>query len=236
MRVHFIGIGGIGVSSLAQYFLAKGHTVSGSDLVSSEITDFLKKKGAKIFIGRHKKENLKEGVGLVVFSPAIGEKNPELLEAKKRKILIQSYPQTLGNLTKKYFTIAVSGTHGKSTTTAMISLILSKAGLDPTVILGTKLKEFGDTNFRFGKSKYLIIEADEHFASFLNYWPKIIVLTSLEADHLDYYKNFNNYISAFKKFISHLPNNGYLIINGDDKNILKTKLAGKNSWEMINVL
>ncbi len=95
-----------------------------------------------------------------------------------------SYPEALGELTKEYFTIAVSGTHGKSTTTCMIALILIKAGLDPTVIVGTKLKEFGDSNCRVGKSKYLVIEADEYMASFLNYWPKIMVLTTIEADHL----------------------------------------------------
>lgn len=130
-----------------------------------------------------------------------------------------SYPKALGELTKNHYTIAVSGTHGKSTTTAMIGLLLTKAGLDPTVIVGTKLKEFGDSNCRVGKSKYLIIEADEHFASFLNYWPKIIVLTTLEPDHLDYYKNFKNYTLAFKKFISHLPKDGCLIANCDDKNV-----------------
>ena len=171
MKIHFIGIGGIGVSALAQYYLAQGAEVSGSDLVSSELTDLLKEKGARVFIGQHKAENLPQDVDLVVYSPAVPEDNPELQQAKEAKV--QSYPQALGGLTKKYSTIAVSGSHGKSTTAAMISLIMIKAGLDPTVILGTKLKEFGDSNFRLGQSKYLVIEADEHQASFLNYWPKI---------------------------------------------------------------
>jgi len=161
----------------------------------------------------------------VVYSPAVPTDNPELKRAKKLGIECQSYPEALGELTKKYFTIAVSGTHGKSTTTAMIGLLLAKAGLDPTVIVGTKLKEFGDSNCRVGvgpQSQYLVIEADEHMASFLNYWPKIIVLTALELDHLDYYKNFKNYILAFKKFISHLPRDGVLIANRDDKNVNST--------------
>lgn len=212
MRIHFIGIGGIGVSALAQYYLAKGHKVSGSDLASSEITDLLKSKGVKISIGKNK---VPENTDFVIYSPAVKIKNLKL------KIPALSYPEALGGLTKKYFTIAVSGTHGKSTTTSMLGLLLLKAGLDPTVIVGTKIKEFGNTNYRAGKSKYLIIEADEHFASFLNYWPKIIVLTSIEADHLDFYKNLNNLVKTFKKYIKRLPKDGILVANKDDKNIQK---------------
>jgi len=229
MKIHFIGIGGIGVSALARYYLAQGHKVSGSDLVSSEITEALEEKGGKIIIGEHRVKNLPKDTNLVIYSPAILPENPELKRAKKLKIKCQSYPEALGELTKKYFTIAVCGSHGKSTVAAMIGLILIKAGLNPTVILGTKLKEFGDSNFRMEgnpypkykiqNTKYLVIEADEHFASFLNYWPKIIILTTLEADHLDYYKNFKNYLKAFQKFISHLPKNGFLIANRDDRNV-----------------
>ncbi len=206
MRIHFIGIGGIGVSALAQYYLAKGHKVSGSDLVSSEITELLKKKGAKITIGKNIR---KKDADLTVYSPAA--------TVHSERVHTLSYPQALGKLTKEHFTIAVAGTHGKSTTTAMLGLIMVKAGLDPTVIVGTKVKEFappaGGSNCRVGKSRYLVIEADEHFASFLNYWPKIIVLTNIEPDHLDYYKNFNNIKRAFKEFIFHLPEDGVLISN-----------------------
>ena len=228
MRVHFIGIGGIGVSALAQFFLSIGHEVSGSDLISSEITEALKKKGVKLFIGKHKKENIKKDVSLVIYSSAITKENSELKEAKRRKILTQSYAQALGELTKKYFTIAVSGSHGKSTTTAMAALILIKAGLDPTVIIGTKLKEFGDTNFRIGKSKYLVIEADEHFASFLNYWPNIIVLTNIEREHLDYYKNLQNILKTYKGYVLHLKNGGILVFNKDCKNVLEVAKKIKN--------
>jgi len=220
MKIYLIGIGGIGVSALAQYYLSKGNEVSGSDLVASEITDSLKEKGIKIFIGNDVK-NISKGLDLVIYSPAVGQSNQELLAAKELKIKCQSYPEALGELTKNHFTIAVSGTHGKSTTTSMIGLLLTKAGLDPTVIVGTKLKEFGDTNFRAGKSKYLVIEADEHFASFLNYWPKIIVLTSLEVDHLDYYKTLENLLKTFKEYVGHLSKYKYgiLVANKDDKNI-----------------
>lgn len=229
MKIHFIGIGGIGVSALAQYYLSKGNEVSGSDLASSEITDFLKKIGVKVYIGANFKKNVPSDADLVIFSPAVKPKNPEYRQAKKIKAKMQSYPEALGELTKEYFTIAVSGTHGKSTTSSMIALVLERAGLDPTVIVGTKLKEFGNpalskgegTNFRAGLSKILVIEADEHFASFLNYWPKIIALTNIEREHLDYYKNLKNVLNAYKKYVSHLGKDGLLVINQEDENILK---------------
>lgn len=228
MKIHFIGIGGIGVSAIAQYYLAKGHEVSGSDLVLSEVTEFLKKKGINIIIGKHKAENLPKDVGLVIHSPAVQKDNPEFLEANrlqavKDNLEVLSYPEALGKLTKEYFTIAVSGTHGKSTTSSMIALVLIKAGLDPTVVVGTKLKELGGTNFRMGKSKYLLIEADEWNASFLNYWPKIIVLTSIEEEHLDYYKDLTHILKTYKEYVEHLSEDGILITNKDDKNILKLK-------------
>jgi UDP-N-acetylmuramate--alanine ligase len=252
MKIHFIGIGGIGVSALAKYYLAKGHEVSGSDLVSSEITKGLEKLGAKIFIGKHKAKNLPRETDLVVYSPAVEEKNPELKKARKLKIKCQCYPQALGELTKNHFTIAVCGSHGKSTVAAMIGLILTKAGLNPTVILGTKLREFGDSNFRMGGpakighrtanieqssehrtsniEQFLVIEADEYKESFLNYWPKIIVLLNIEYDHPDYFKNLRHYILAYKKFVSHLPENGVLIANKDDKNTFKTFKNRKAIW------
>jgi UDP-N-acetylmuramate--alanine ligase len=231
MKIHFIGIGGIGVSALARYYLAQGHKVSGSDLVSSEITKALEKLGAKIFIGKHKAKNLPEDANLVVYSPAVEEKNPELKKAKKLKIKCQSYPQALGELTKNHFTIAVCGSHGKSTVAAMVGLILTKAKFDPTVILGTKLREFGDSNCRVGKSKYLVIEADEYKESFLNYWPQIIVLLNIEYDHPDYFKNLHHYILAYKKFVSHLPKDGILVANKDDKNTFLTfKKRKKVIW------
>lgn len=218
MRIHFIGIGGIGVSALARYYAAQGHKVSGSDLASSEIIDGLKKQGIEVSIGQN---SIPEGADLVIYSPAV--------KMPKTQIRSLSYPQALGELTKEYFTIAVTGTHGKTTTTAMLALILVEAGLDPTVILGTKMKEFGDSNFRAGKSRYLLIEADEHFASFLNYWPKVILVTNIEADHLDFYKNLENIKKSFQEFIGHLPEDGILVneksLNQEDfpkvKKILK---------------
>ncbi len=226
MKIHFIGIGGIGMSGLAKYYLEKGHEITGSDLAFSEITDWLKKQGIKLFMGKHSSGNVTDDVDLIIYSPAVSEDNLELreayqLQAKNQKVEILSYPQALGKLTKKHFTIAVTGTHGKSTTTSMIGLLLIKAGLDPTVIVGTKLKEFEDSSCRVGNSKYLVIEACEHFESFLNYYPNIIVLTTIEAEHLDYYKNLENVIKGFKKFVANLKENGIVIANKDDENTKK---------------
>jgi UDP-N-acetylmuramate--alanine ligase len=217
MKVHFLGIGGIGVSALAQYYLAKGHTVSGSDLMSSEITDYLANLGVKLNISEKVNSEM-INVDLVIYSPAIKPENTEFKFYKDNGTKCFSYPEALGELTKEYFTIAICGSHGKSTTTAMTALALIKAGIDPTVIVGTKLAEFSGTNFRLGQSKYLVIEACEYEESFLSYWPKVIVITNIEAEHLDYFKNLKNVLLAFKKFTSHLPKNGVLIYNSDDKN------------------
>ena len=221
MKTHFIGIGGIGVSALAQYYLAKGHEVSGSDLQSSEITDFLKDKGMKIATGGHFADNVKSDFNLVVYSPAVPKDNPEILQAQKFGIKTASYPEALGELTRQHFTIAISGSHGKSTTTAMVGLALIEAGMDPTVIVGTRLKEFGNSNFRMGHSSFLVIEACEYDDSFIHYSPKIIVVTNVDKEHLDYFKTFANVKKAFKDFISRLPKDGFLVANRDDKNMPK---------------
>ncbi len=219
MKIHFIGIGGIGVSALAKYYFEKGHEIIGSDLVSSEITDWFKQRNVKLFIGKHKPENVASDVSMVIYSPAIPENNPELEKAKITGLKIMTYPQALGELTKKYFTIAVAGSHGKSTTTSMIGLLLAKAGLDPTVIVGTRIKEFDNSSCRVGNSKYLVIEACEHFESFLNYYPHIIVLTTIEADHLDHYGNLEGVLNGFKKFTANLEKDGIIVANKDDENI-----------------
>lgn len=242
MKIHFIGIGGIGVSALAQYYLQKGHEIFGSDLALSEITDALAKKGVKIMVG-NKAEHIQQDFDLVIYSPAVGKDNPEFVAAKAFGLKLQSYPEALGQLTRKYYTIAVSGSHGKSTTTAMTALVLIKAGLDPTVIVGTKLKEFsahpfssegkswdgsaqsaevgGGNNFRMGSSKYLVIEACEYDDSFGNYSPKIIVVTNVDKEHLDYFKTFANVVKTFKEFIAKLPKGGFLVANKDDPPTLK---------------
>lgn len=214
--IHFIGIGGIGTSSLAQILKEKGKTISGSDLVKTEITESLKLKKIKISIG-HNEKNVNKKHQLIIYSPAIPDTNPEMEKAKNLKIKCLSYPQALGELTKKHYTVAIAGAHGKSTTTAMISLITANAKLDPTVVIGTKLKEFKNQNYRVGKSRLLIIEACEYKRSFLNFEPDILVITNIEADHLDYYKDIQDYKKAFKQLIGKLKKNGAVIIGEDDK-------------------
>jgi len=221
-HIHFVGIGGIGASSLAQIFYEKKKKISGSDKFRSSITDKLEKSGINVKIG-HNAKNINKKHELVVFSPAIPSNNEELKEAKRLGIKAISYPEALGELTKNYFTIAIAGTHGKSTTTAMTALILEKNGLDPTVIVGTKVKQFKNRNYRVGKSKYIVIEACEYKRSFLNVHPDILIITNLEADHLDYYKNFSDYESAFIELIGKISKTGYLVINRENKALQNLK-------------
>lgn len=218
-KVHFIGIGGIGVSALARAYLHNRWEVSGSDLKASEITEALEKLGIECYEGiKSIKPRMPD---IVIYSPAIQKENPELKEACELGIPAMSYPKALGQLAKNYYTIAVAGTHGKSTTASMIALMLVNAGLDPTVVVGTKVKEFGDSNFRYGRSRYLVIEACEYKESFLNYQPQIIVLTNIEEEHLDYYGNLKEIINSFKKFINRSPENAVVVANQDDDNIKK---------------
>ena len=153
-----VGIGGMGMSALARYFFAKGNIVTGSDLRRSETTDDLIKEGIDITIGEASTGNVSDDVTKLVYTPAAKADNPEIMKAKELGIPVSSYPEALGEVTKEYFTIGISGSHGKSTTTSMLALVLIEAGLDPTVIVGTRLKEFYGSNFKEGKSKYLVIK------------------------------------------------------------------------------
>ncbi len=200
-RAHFIGIGGIGMSALARYFLSEGWRVSGSDLSPSPTTNELKKERVAIRTGKHSANILQKfSPTLVVYNQAIPETNPELTAAKKMGLAVRSYPEMVGELTKKYKTIAIAGAHGKSTTTAMTALILIEAGFDPTVIIGTKLKQLGGKNFRKGKNAWLVLEADEFGGAFLNYSPYAATITNIDKEHLDFYKNFANVRKTFEKF------------------------------------
>jgi UDP-N-acetylmuramate--alanine ligase len=221
--VHFIGIGGIGMSALARWFLAQNWVVSGSDVAATGITRGLKKEGVKVKIG-HKNANLSPKTGLVVYSLAIKPDNPELRAAGRLKIPALSYPEVIGELTRVYKTVAVAGAHGKSTTTALVALILKKAGVRPTVILGTNLKEFGGKNFLAGRSPstflgasspYLVLEADEFGRAFLRYSPTLAVVTNIDREHLDTYKNLAGVKRAFLEFLSRTKPGGTLILNKD---------------------
>lgn len=216
-KVHFIGIGGIGISSIARMMLLQGKEVSGSDINESEIIKELKNLGAKIRIG-HKEENLTPGVGLVIYTIAILETNPELVKAKKLNVKTLTYPETLYLISKNLHTVAISGTHGKTTTTAMIAKVFMDAGLNPTAIIGGLLKDL-KSNFIAGDSKYFIVEACEYKRSFLNLEPKILAITNIDNDHLDYYKDLADIQKAFSELVSKIPKNGFLICNSSESNI-----------------
>lgn len=216
------------MSALAKYYINQGAKISGSDLSSSEITEELIKLGVQIFIGRHNKKNLPKNTGFVVYTAAVVKDNPELEEAKRQKLKVKSYAQAIGELTKKYKTITVSGAHGKSTTTAMTALVLEKGHCDPLVIVGTKVKEFGDSNFRSGLGGYFVLEADEWNKSFLNYKPQIAVLTNIDAEHLDTYKNIDHVAEVFKKFLTKISKDGLVVANADDRIVKKiAKASGR---------
>lgn len=216
---HFVGIGGIGVSALAQWYLAQGRRVSGSDLTQSPVTDFLKSAGARIKIGAHKASNVPQGTEIVIHSPAVKPNNPELKEASRQSIPVVSHSEKLGEITQDRNLLAVAGTHGKGTTSIMLALAMIKGGLDPTVIVGTLIPQFGGRNFRAGRSKYFILEADEYASSFLFYSPAAAIITNIDKEHLDYYKTFPAIKNAFLKFIANIKRGGVLVINTGDAGV-----------------
>jgi UDP-N-acetylmuramate--alanine ligase len=217
-KVHFIGIGGISMSGLAEILLKKNFEVSGSDVKVSPATDKLKSMGAKIYIGQTA-ENITLDIDLVVYTAAISKDNEELLKAKDLKIPLMSRAEFLGNIMKGHkYNVAVSGAHGKTTTTSMLSSITLKANLDPTILVGGNL-DIINGNVRTGDSPYFITEACEYKGSFLKFFPFIGVILNIDAEHLDYYKNIENVQNAFLKFAKLIPKNGYLVCYSDDNRI-----------------
>lgn len=252
---HFIGIGGIGTSAIARMFFIEGKKVSGLDMAESEVTEELRKMGARIFIGQ-RAENVPAECDLVIYTIAVPPENPEFAEAKRRGIPMLSYPEVLGLISKEKYTIAITGTHGKTTTTAMVAKIMMDAGLDPTVIVGSFLLdtshhpaprsargtppraggEVRRTNFIAGKSKYLVVEGCEYRRSFLNLSPKILVILNIDADHLDYYKDLNDIKSAFAELARKLPKDGVLVDEKKYKNVIlpdgfTLRIPGKHNLE-----
>lgn len=223
--VHFTGIGGIGMSSLTSWFLAQNWAVSGSDTQDSQILKELTKKGAKIKIG-HKSSNIPLDASLLVRSAAVPMKNPEIKEAKARNMEILTYAEALGRVVMDYKTIAIAGAHGKSTTTAMVAKILEEAGFDPTLILGSKID---GSNFRSGKSDYLIVEADEYDGSFWNYHPWAALVTNIDLEHLDFYKDLGDIKKSFIKFLNQVDKDGFIILNKDNENLVSILTSLKNT-------
>lgn len=208
-HVHCIGIGGIGLSAIAEILLARGHEVSGSDMNEGDKTKSLHKDGATIYIG-HNAENIK-GADIVVYSAAIRDDNPELYAAREQGIPTYTRAEMLGELmSDANISIAVAGTHGKTTTTSMISLVLLAEGVNPTLLVGGNLSQIHG-NVKVGKNDYFVTEACEYMDSFLSLKPKIEVILNIDSDHLDYFKDIDHIVESFTKFTSLVPDDGYVL-------------------------
>lgn len=217
-KFHFIGIGGISMSGLAEILQKKGFKVSGSDMKNSKIICHLEDLGVNFHLG-HLSSNIKEDIDYVVYTAAIKNDNPELVEAKKRNLKIIDRAELLGQIMKNYhYSVAVSGTHGKTTTTSMLSHILLNAKKDPTISVGGIVDTIGG-NIRIGQSEYFITEACEYCDSFLKFYPYLGIILNLEEDHLDYFKDINHIRKSFTLFAKNISKNGSLIINGDIEKI-----------------
>ncbi len=215
-KIHFIGIGGTGMSGLARILLELGYQVSGSDIKASDVTQQLSDLGAEIHIG-HTPENV-DGAGTVVVSTAIQNDNSEVKEARGKGIPIIHRADVLAGIMELRKSIAVAGAHGKTTTTSMIALVLEKNRLDPTVIVGGILQNIGG-NAKLGQGSYLVAEADESDGSFLKLNPHLAVVTNIEDDHMDHYGSMENILKAFEEFLTKIPDHGLLILCADDSNI-----------------
>src|SRR5438876_1514519 len=212
-HVHFVGIGGIGMSGIAEVLLNLGYRVTGSDMRATAITDRLERCGATIY-PRHVAENVKDA-DVVVTSTAVRPDNPEIQEANRRKIPVIARAEMLAELARLKYSIAVAGTHGKTTTTSMIATVLDRAGLDPTVVVGGLLNTIG-SNARLGKGDFIVLEADESDRSFLLLSPTIAVVTNIEADHLDHYRDLEDIQTTFLSFINKVPFYGAVILCIDE--------------------
>ncbi len=216
-HIHLIGIGGISMSAIAELLINQGYRISGSDTRDSKILDKLRNCGAEIFIG-HDSNNI-QNPDLVVYTAAIKNDNCERLKAKQLNITEIDRAEMLGLIMKNYSkSIAVAGSHGKTTATSLISLILEYANLDPTIFVGGELDEIGG-NIKIGNSEHFITEACEYVEGFLKFFPFVGIILNIDEDHLDYFRDINHIKFAFKKFIDLIPEEGFLIANKDDKNI-----------------
>ncbi len=213
-NVHFVGIGGIGMSGIAEILLSQGFKISGSDLVKSEVTNRLETLGIKVYEG-HSPENLKEA-DVVVYSSAVTVDNPEVKEAISRKIPVIKRAEMLAECMRMKYGIGIAGTHGKTTTTSMVGLVLTEAGIDPTIIVGGKLSGLGGTNARLGAGDFIVVEADEFDRTFLKLTPTIAALTTLEREHLDTYKDLDDIKTAFIEFSNKVPFFGFVVLCLDE--------------------
>jgi UDP-N-acetylmuramate--alanine ligase len=216
-RIHFIGIGGIGMSGIAEVLLNLGYVVSGSDLHDSEATQRLRALGAQVFVG-HQEENLAANPSVVVVSTAVKYSNPEILEARRRQIPVIPRAEMLAELMRMKYGVAVAGSHGKTTTTSMIAAVLSTAGLDPTMVIGGRVRMFG-TNAKMGQGEILVAEADESDGSFLLLSPTISVVTNIDREHMDFHQTMERLNESFLTFINKIPFYGLAVLCLDNANV-----------------
>lgn len=218
-KVHFVGIGGIGMSSIAEILISRGFTVSGSDRAKSDITDRLESIGATIYEG-HAAENVKD-VDVLVYSSAVAESNPEVKAAIERNIPVIKRSEMLAETMRmQKYGIGIAGTHGKTTTTSMTGLVLTEAGIDPTIIVGGKLSGLGGTNARLGAGDFIVVEADEFDRTFLKLMPAIAAITTLEREHLDTYRDLDDIKGAFIEFANKVPFYGFVVLCMDEPALL----------------
>lgn len=208
-HIHFIGIGGIGMSGLARYYLHEGWQVSGSDRDETDITRALAAEGVELY-AEQVATNISESIDQVVYTEAMPKDHPEMQAAQALDIPMLNYFQALGQVANQYYLIAVAGTHGKTTTTAMLADILEEASYDPTVIVGSLRAKTG-SNFRPGQSKYAVVEACEYKRDFLHLTPDVLVITNIELEHVDYYKDLADVQSAFRELAQSIPEEGYIV-------------------------
>lgn len=224
-HVHFIGIGGISMSAIAKILISKGVSVSGSDITATRITTELESLGAKITIP-HNADCIDEP-DIVVYTSAIAEDNPEFTAAKAKGLTLVERAEMVGNIMRSFrYPVAVAGTHGKTTSTSMLAYTMMETGLDPTVMVGGELDIIGG-NLKISNSDYMVTEACEYRRNFLKFSPFIGIILNIEADHLDYYRDLEDVISAFTDFAKLIPEDGALIINGDDDNCAKASEGAK---------
>jgi UDP-N-acetylmuramate--alanine ligase len=214
-KLHFVGIGGIGMSGIAEILNDEGFTITGSDRATSENTERLQSLGVTVMIG-HNAGNLAPDVDVLVYSSAVSSDNPEVVEARQRKIPVIRRAEMLAEVMRLKYGIGIAGTHGKTTTTSMVSLVMIEGGIDPTVIVGGRLRGLAGSNARLGKGDFIVVEADEFDRSFLSITPTIAVLTTLETDHLDCYRDLDDIKSAFIQFAGKVPFYGFVVLCLDE--------------------
>src|SRR5689334_21598784 len=215
-RIHFVGIGGIGMSGIAEVLLTLGYKVSGSDLRESQVTQRLASLGALVFIG-HRAENV-TGSETVVTSSAIARDNPEIEAARAQKIPVIPRAEMLAELMRLKYGIAIAGMHGKTTTTSMVAAVLAAGGLDPTVVVGGRVDALG-SNARLGRSQYLVADADESDRSFLKLSPILAVVTNIDREHMDCYDDMADVEQAFIEFVDRVPFYGIVVLCNDDERL-----------------